>query len=576
MNGNIHPGQRLRHHLPQRVKSTNDQDLGPITISTVHLAHPLPTALTIDPSDAGAAATMARQLAQQWAANHNNGRHHTANAERLALVSFFELLNQAYATSWGDVNIDLLRRSEEAFAGLESRAMALWRLLRDLPAETLSPDVEMFVKSPPNVRKAHTQPVEAMPQSMLRDVLRQAMRDVTSAEERIMRADWDGQSPPPVDALIERHEATAFYILLCMEWSMSPDVVASLSFDSSQPTSVSDWNEGKPKVTVKWFKNRGGAKDVALMLADKPWRAGSLLRRLRDTTAATRHLGGPGWADYPWLCAEVVDKNRYQQVSRQEDVRSWNGTSGIYISSIHRSGSGRGLRAWCEHSRSGGKTVLIDSVYDGQRLGYQAIRPAAKWARFEATGGSLLLRELVDDNTIETLSTYYLNSEVAMRDIAEAWSQVPSMAEEIARGLRPTAVDHEGRPLSGAHISSEEVTAALGENRVGVSGCRDPMTSPLTGEKPGRLCSQANRSCYFCPNSVVSPDDVPALIAYLQLADKAKANLSPPEWELHWGITVRWVRYVLPLLDASWESLPVEECEPYKALFDLGMEAGPA
>lgn len=576
MSGNDQPGRLRRHRLPERVRPIRGQDLGPITISTFHASYPLPMSLTLDPAPAGAAVWMARQLAQRWAAKYNNGRRSTANAERMALVTFFELLNQAEVSSWADVNIDLLRRAEDAYAGFENRAMALWRLLRELPAGELSPDVTMFVKSPPNVLKARLQPTEAIPPSMLRDVLRQAMKDVTRAEKRIKRAAWDGKSDPPKESLIKRHEGTAFFILLCMEWSMSPDVVASISFDPMQSTCVADWHDGEPKVTVRWHKNRGGANGQALMLADKPWRAGSILRRLRDATAATRHLGGTKWIHYPWCYADEVNSSQYHRVLFKDDVHGWDGVSGTYISSIHRTGNGSGLRVWCQHSRIDGKDVPIDPIYDGVNLRYQTIRPAAKWARFEATGGGLLLQELVDDNTIETLSTHYLNSEVAMRDIGEAWNQIPSIAEEVARGLRPTVVDREGRRLSGAHINTDDVTTALGKNRVGISGCRDPKESPLTGEKSGRLCSQANRACYFCPHGVVSPDDIPALIAYLRLADKAKTNLSPPEWQVHWGVTVRWVRHVLSLLDRNWESLPVEIGDAYEAFFDLGMEAGPS
>jgi hypothetical protein len=60
--------------------------------------------------------------------------------------------------------------------------------------------------------------------------------------------------------------------------------------------------------------------------------------------------------------------------------------------------------------------------------------------------------------------------------------------------------------------------------------------------------------------------------AYLLLAERAVASMSPPEWSLHWGRTVRWIKWVMPKMDPGWESRPVGDL----ALFDLGLEAGPA
>lgn len=534
--------------------------------------------LSLDPSIAGSAHRLARHFANEWANQHDrHGRWASAQSDRIVLARFFDVMARKGISEWADITVDVLRATEAIFDDSHYYPTAVWRTLRRLHPGVLTDDVETFIKSPPQVSKPFLQATEAMPSAMLRDVLRQAMRDVTKAEARVRSIDWDGCSLPPKDALVRRHETTAFYILLCMEWSQSPDVVAELSFDPAQPTSVQDWHDGEPKVTVQWYKNRGGGNGVTLMLADKAWRSGSILRRLRQVTEPTRFRAGAEWADAPWLYARPVDASGYSRMSdsTKSRVLDWNGSTGLLVESIHRPGGNqRGLRAWCEHLRDDGRSVAVDPIYQGEgaNLPYRAIRPAAKWARFVATGGGLLLSELVDDNTIEVLSAHYLNSEVAMRDIGEAWAQVPNLAEEVARGLRPTLVDHGGEVIAGRGLGEGERSQALGDNRVGVSGCRDPKQSPLNGEKSGSLCTQANRSCYACPNSVVSPDDIPSLKAYLLLAERAHGHLSPPEWQMHWGLTVRWICYALPLLDPNWEKLPIGNAD----LFDLGMEAGPA
>ncbi|TCJ21643.1 hypothetical protein [Nocardioides jejuensis] len=478
---------------------------------------------------------------------------------------FFENLSEHHIEGWGDITVRFLRDVEESFGRTTYSPGYVWNLLREAAPGTVSPEIRVFVASPPAVPSRDTTPTEAMPPRMLRNVLRQAMRDVSSAEARIRSSGWDGSTTPPAEALLRRHETTAFYILLCWEWSMSADVVADLSLDPAQPTAVVDWRDGESTVRVRWLKFRGGRTGVELMLADKPWRAGSLLRRLRDASAATRSCAEGDAIHNPWLYVPF----RIGAGSRDPVPFP----SSISPLSIHNPGGGRGLRAWCATVRGDGRTVDVDPFYDGgPDLSYRALRPSAKWARWAATGGGLLLSELVDDNTIETLSAHYLNNEIAMRDIGEAWAQVPSLAEEVARGLRPTAVDRAGTVLSGAPISSSDTAAALGVNHVGTSGCRNPENSPLSGEGAGRLCGQANRSCFACPNGVVSPDDVPALRAYLDLATKAHASLPPPTWELHWGLTVRWVRHVLPLLAPDWEDVAPSGTE----MFDLGMEGGPA
>lgn len=561
-----------------RRKDAVRQQLGPISITCRHPHHPLPVTITVDPADAGSADSVARDLANAWAKRYRSGSFGTAYTQSCVLKILFESLAQAGVASWIDVTVELLRTIEDDFATTHYHPGLAWEVMRQLPKGSLQQEVHQFVQSPPSVKRHPTVATEALPQGMLRDVLRQAMRDVTSAESRIAKAAWDGTSSPPEEALIRRHESQAFFVLLCMEWTMSPDVIASLSFDPREPTSVQNWHDGEPKVTLQWFKRRGKTGRGVVMLADKPWRAGSLLRRLRDATEATRYLGGAKWKDAPWVCVHPVTAWSFAQLSAsdREDIRDGYGLAGVRLVSAHRQSSNENtFRAWCQYERQDGSTVEIDPRYEDARLPYRAIRPAAKWARFVATGGGLLLQELVDDNTVETLSAHYLNSAVAMRDIAESFMVIPNLAEEVARGLRPTLVDRDGAVISGRPLPSADIETAVTDNRVGVSGCLDPRNSPITGESKGRLCGQANRACFSCPNSVVTPDDVPALVAFLGLAERAKVSLSPPEWELHWGLTVRWVRFALPLLHPNWADLPVDTGH-MEAMFDLGLQAGPA
>lgn len=67
----------------------------------------------------------------------------------------------------------------------------------------------------------------------------------------------------------------------------------------------------------------------------------------------------------------------------------------------------------------------------------------------------------------------------------------------------------------------------------------------------------------------MTPNDIPVMKAFLLLAENAVVTMSPPEWQLHWGRTVRWIQSVLPDMDPNWENIPVADSN----LFDLGLVA---
>lgn len=578
--------------VPTQSAMRGVTEIGPVVVSGTHVNRPGPYVTNFDVSAAGVGQPLAREIGRLWQAKNNNGRAATAKQHREALNKLLPVLRRHSIQRWNELTVEVLEALERQFQQSKSgydHSVIVWDYLRSIrensPNGAMTPAVRRFVQAPVNVAAPRTTPTEALPAAMLRDVLRAAMHDVSQAERRIHDSEWDGVSDPPARALIRRHETMAFFILICMEWSQSPDVIKTLSFDASQPTSVQDWGNGQPRVTVRWFKPRAaGRGSTAIFLADKEWRSGSLLRRLRDATAPTRAVAPESWCQYPWICADERpitnsrSKNSLRATAAVSD-RLYSDPDDVntHINSIFRAQRRSGFLRWCQRRRKPSLSIEIPEQYTRinapEALYFRAIRPAAKWARYIATGKGLLLSELVDDNTIEVLSAHYLNSQVALRDIAQAWQEVPGLAEEVARGLRPTALDNNGRVVSGPPISRELAQNAMkGELRIGISGCRDVFHSPLPGQQPGRLCQAANRSCFFCPHSVVTPEDIPAMKAHLLLAERAVVSMSPPEWALHWGRTVRWILWILPQMDRGWESLPIGDIES----FDLGLEAGPA
>lgn len=462
--------------------------------------------MSVDPSLAGAAQGLASDLCQAWVRKHKrNRRGKSAAHDRAILHKFFsEVLAGSGIERWDHLTVGLLEYAEAHFISTSKYPLwPLWNLLRHLPEDSnhgrLPIEVRTFIASPPATPRLQTPGTEALPGSMIRGVLRAAMSDVQRAEHRIRYAGWDGNGQPPLDALIRRREVIAFYVLLCFELILSPDVVKSLSFNPSKSTSVQEWRDGEPAMTIRWHKNRGGRNDAMVVMADKEWRAGAILRRLRDASAATRHAAGDMWRDYPWMCAEPVYTRdthprtwkshiRYKPGAREDQVLAYP-TGEMWLDSAFAHNPVFNFLRWCQESRKAGLEIDIPDQYtraQGRvRLSFRAIRPTAKWAKYQATGKGLLLRELADDHTVEVLAAHYLNSDVAMRDIGDAWGHIADIAEEVARGLRPTVLDRQGRVVSGKPITPEHAARALGENRVGTSGCRDPFNSPLRVSERG-------------------------------------------------------------------------------------------
>lgn len=549
---NHRPGELRTRHVPVRMKAPMQRvpEIGRVVVTGIDVNRPGPCTTNFEVSAAGAGQPLAREIAHLWQAKNNHGRITTAKQHRAALYRLLPVLRVHRIQRWNGLTVEVLEALEREFqlsrSGYE-HSVIVWDYLRGIrensPNGAMTPEVRKFLQSPVNVPPPRNTPTEALPAAMLRDVLRAAMHDVSQAERRIYKSGWDGVSDPPSRALIRRHETVAFFILICMEWSQSPDVIKTLSFDPGQPTSVQDWGDGQQRVTVRWFKPRAaGRGSMAVFLADKEWRSGSLLRRLRDATAPTRAVAPQSWRQYPWICADE------RPITNSRSKNSLSGTAAVsdrvysdpediatHINSIFQAQRRSGFLRWCLRERKPGLLIEVPEQYTRinapEALYFRAIRPAAKWARYVATGKGLLLSELVDDNTIEVLSAHYLNSQVALRDIAEAWQDIPGLAEEVARGLRPTALDSNGHVISGPPISRELAQKAMdGGLSIGMSGCRDVFNSPLPGQQAGRLCQAANRSCFFCPNSVVTPEDIPAMKAHLLLAERAVVSMSPPEW----------------------------------------------
>ncbi len=581
---NTKPGQlrkRARSSRPKQVV----QQLGPVQITSVRNGVPTPQSLEINPAKFGCAEPLVRHLANQWKAQYEGGSWNTANDRRLGVRRVGQYWQEAGIGFWFQVTVRVLKEIEHLRLSYSS-VRTIWQSLEELPEGALDSEAAQLVRSPPNIPRRPSQATEHLSTPFLSAILKAAMADVAKAEHRISAASWDGISEPPNEAFLSRAEVMAFYILLCFEWSNSPEVITDLSFNPHRDTSVQDWGEDTGQVLVKARKKRAAGqyhRQNYSFPTDKKWRAGSILRRLRNASAANRQFMGGDWSDTPWICVDPIAElgaRVYRSGRLSDHPIRWlpDGSALVPHPLFHvakQNLHSLNFLKWCHLPRKRALRIEVPAQYadKAQPLLFKAIRPAAKWAQFQATGKGLLLSGVVDDNTIEVLSAHYLNGATAMLDIAEAWKDIPNLAEEIARGLRPVVVDEDGQVISGhGRATEDQITVALdGRSSVGTASCQDLFASPLTGQRSGQVCRLFNRSCYFCPNSIVTPADVPFMKQFLLLAEQASRYTAPPQWQLDWGRTVRWIMWVLPQLDPAWESVPIGDA----LAFDLGLRTGP-
>jgi hypothetical protein len=515
-----------------------------------------PKTLRLRPAGYPTCQQIAYTLGQSWERSGRTDAFVTARTAYMGLTLFLNYLVGKGVTEWADITPDFLRGYEAHLGTIRVQpadfARTVWDFLRNLPEGTLPSNTATFVTHPPALAVRSYQPTEALPDDIMKSILRAAQRDITDAGTRLGRG----------AKYLTQQEITAFFILLLWETSWSMDVLKAFSFAPTARSTVLNWNAGNGDfVEVRWVKERGGASQVQLLRTDGTWSAGNLLRRLEQATREARLIAARDDnalpKDSPWLCLRVEERGLRSPFPRTEE--GW-------LMPLFNNNS-----TFAKWMTTHPEIPLSD--VDG-RITYRAIRPTAKAARLTLTETSgLNIVDLVDDHTVEVYSARYKRSARLMRELGKVFLEdIAGRAEQVARDWTPTIV---ATPQDGeeAGLSPDETADALnGAMEFGLTACRTPTASPMPGERAGDLCGMAFRACFTCPSAVVTPRHVNRMKSVRQIALNQRNVVPPPQWEGIWRETVDFIDAALARLEPQAVNYPQAPAD----ILDSGLKGTPS
>jgi len=550
------PVGQSRQREPREHRNANPARIGMFSV-TGSLPGQTPKTLELRPADYPTCQQIAHTLGQAWERSGRTNAFVTARTAHIGLRLFLDYLVEQNLFGWEQITPDFLRGYEAHIATIRVQpadfARTVWDFLRNLPEGTLPSNTATFVTHPPALAVRSYQPTEALPDDIMKAILRAAQRDITDADTRLARG----------AKYLTQQEITAYFILLLWETSWSMDVLKAFSFAPNAPTTVLNWNAGNGDfVEVRWLKERGGASQVRLLRTDGTWSAGNLLRRLEKATREARLIADRDDNSLPkgtpWLLLKEYISGPVGPYPEFEP--------GLYIVPLFQRDSV--FAKWMEfHSE-----IPLSDI-DG-RITFRAIRPTAKAARLTLTDTSgLNVVDLVDDHTVEVYSSRYMRSARLMRELGKVFLEdIAGRAEEVAREWTPTIV---ATPEDGAAsgLSADETADVLnGSMEFGLTACRTPTDSPMPGERAGDLCGMAFRACFTCPSAVVTPRHVTRMRTVRQIAMNQRNTVPPPQWEGIWRDTVDFIAAALARLEPQAANYPQAPAD----ILDSGLKGTPS
>jgi hypothetical protein len=551
------PG-RARVRTPREVKP-NLPRIGAFTVVGAAPGGATETA-TLDPSQYPNARSIAQTLGAQWETVGKSSTFITANQHRAALHTFLQFCDSWGVDDFAEVTPKFLREFERTLiqqvpGSAHARATAVWVMLRGLDRSVLPEPTRNLVSHAPNIPKPTTMPTEGLPDGMTARVIAAARRDIQSARSNASQSDY-----------LTQQQLTGFFVALLWELAWSPDVLLTLNFDDvNAPTTVVDWSvAGGEQIKVRWLKNRGGGTGVELVGAGDVWSAGRILRDLEALTRPARLMASksdntlvPG---SPWLFQHVV--------SGRQRVRKFPAVGDraylMPLGSRTTASLNGPFRWWL-----GSHDIEVPEEY-AERISFRSIRPTAKAARVRVSDNEgLHMADIVDDHSIEVYSSRYMRHGALMHTLGETFRKdIAGKAEQFARTQPTILATIEDAPV--VNLTVEQAEAALaGELEYGLTACRDPKDSPLQDAASGSdgACRFAFRSCFHCPNAVVTPAHVPRMKAIRDIGLEERVSMSPIEWEVRWESQLAFIDKALAVLEPH----APQDDDDVAVLVDLGM-----
>lgn len=172
----------------------------------------------------------------------------------------------------------------------------------------------------------------------------------------------------------------------------------------------------------------------------------------------------------------------------------------------------------------------ISEPYDARRL-----RKTVKSVR------AVLLRSAelaADDHSVAVFQRHYAQSTTIHVLAGEA---VTTAQQQVINHLRsgPTFINAQAKDLTDspdpviANAAVTETQATDTDRSMAPAACTDPHQSPFT--PAGRLCEHRPTMCFACPNAIVFTDHLPRLLAYRDVLEQQRLELTPQQFTATYG-----------------------------------------
>ncbi|WP_201020815.1 hypothetical protein [Pseudomonas aeruginosa] len=307
---------------------------------------------------------------------------------------------------------------------------------------------------------------------------------------------------------VQASDLIPYYLLLLIRTQLNPSTVQRLTVDCLVPDPLDD-----SRMMIDWKKFRSFKKGMTIPVdkINDGWPV-MIIKRVAAITAPMR---GEGQKEL-W----IANSNR-NKISSQ----------------LESSAFKKGLQ---EFSR---KYALTSS--DGKPLSIQArlIRPAMAWSEYLRTEDMMYLQTLLGHSRLSTTSDY-------LRRLDDPVLLTRRAIHQDAMFIGVTSDDQE----SLIYKKVEESICLGKEHEALLNHCKEPLNSPVPGQKAGAACSANTEVCLGCQNLVITLDDIKKYFCFINFHNYLLRAGGLTEIEYGKAVSEKrfiWESYILKKYDAG-------------------------
>ncbi|WP_198324793.1 site-specific integrase [Marinobacter nauticus] len=223
------------------------------------------------------------------------------------------------------------------------------------------------------------------------------------------------------------------------------------------------------------------------------------------------------------------------------------GQKELWISNANREGVAKpyGDKAFAASVRRIFKKHPVYSSGNGERLNVTAahIRPTIAWSEYLRTEDLQYLSQLLGHSNV-TITAEYL------RRVDDPVFRTRRAIHSEAMLIGMTQGSKEAKEFIKEKLDTVKSKDHINGIYDGLlNHCKDPKTSPVTGEKPGQFCSADSDVCLPCQNLVITPEDIKKHFCFLKFHEHLFSVGDISEQDLRKATEYKssfWSSYILP------------------------------